>query len=175
MRFFSQTSHKIFQKNIDTKLNIRIKRWFAVKQAPSWGSESQTAPSSFYYAVTSQGERSVTLGIRYRTTLTKTGIDGYGVPVRNDIFVNAMMFPDMSLPPRCRPFLPKRRQRGGCHYASSKDLYPGLRFAHPGLSRRNKMKTELSDSRRPCILLRLILRQQLPLARMGISTRRSQR
>ena len=29
-----QTSHKIFQKNIDTKLNIRIKRWFAVKQAP---------------------------------------------------------------------------------------------------------------------------------------------
>ncbi|MBR2428015.1 MAG: hypothetical protein IKB16_14880, partial [Lentisphaeria bacterium] len=26
------------------------------------------------------------------TTLTKTGIDGYGVPARNDIFANAMMF-----------------------------------------------------------------------------------
>ena len=50
-----------------------------------------------------------------------------------------MMFPDMSLPPRCRPFLPKRRQRGGCHYANSYGLYPGLRCAHPGLS----------DSRRP--------------------------
>ena len=125
----SQTSHKILQKNIDTKLNIRIKRWFAVKQAPLWGGKSQTA----------QGERSVTLGIRYRTTLTKTGIDGYGVPVRNDMSVNAMMFPDMSLPPRCRPFLTKRRQRGGCHYASSRNLYPGLRCAHPGLF----------DSRRP--------------------------
>ena len=53
-----------------------------------------------------------------------TGIDGYGVPARNDIAANAMMFPEMSLPPRCRPFLTKRRQRGGCHYASSKDLYP---------------------------------------------------
>ena len=40
----------------------------------------------------------------------------------------------MSLPPRCRPFLPKRRQRGGCHYASSKDLYPGFSLTlHPGL------------------------------------------
>ena len=116
----TQISHKIFQKNIDTKFNIRIKRWFAVKQAPLRGGESQTA----------QGERSVTLGIRYRITLTKTGIDGYGVPVRNDIFVNAMMFPDMSLPPRCRPFLPKRRQRGGCHNASSYALFPrvALRF-----------------------------------------------
>ena len=45
--------------------------------------------------------------------------------------VNAMMFPDMSLPPRCRPFLPKRRQRGGRHYANSYGLYPGLRFASP--------------------------------------------
>ena len=43
MDIFSQISHKIFQKNIDTKFNIRIKRWFAVKQAPSWGGESQTA------------------------------------------------------------------------------------------------------------------------------------
>ena len=51
-----------------------------------------TAPSSFHYAVTSQGEASArTLGIRHRTTLPKTGIDGYGVPVRNDIFVNAMI------------------------------------------------------------------------------------
>ena len=119
----TETSHKIFQKNIDTKLNIRIKRWFAVKQAPLWGGKSQTA----------QGERSVTLGIRSRTTLIKTGIDGYGVPVRNGISANAMMFPDMSLPPRCRPFLMKRRQRGGCLYASSHGLYPGLRCAHPGL------------------------------------------
>jgi hypothetical protein len=38
-----------------------------------------------------QGERSVTLGKRHRTTLSKTGIDGYGVPVRNDIFANAMI------------------------------------------------------------------------------------
>ena len=53
-----------------------------------------------------------------------TGIDGYGVPARNDIAANAMMFPEMSLPPRCRPFLTKRRQRGGSHYASSEDLYP---------------------------------------------------
>ena len=37
-----------------------------------------------------QGERSVTLGISSRTTLIKTGIDGYGVPVRNGIFANAM-------------------------------------------------------------------------------------
>ena len=50
----------------------------------------------------------------------------------------------MSLPPRCRLFLTKRRQRGGCHYASSKDLYPGFSLTlHPGLSRRNEMKTEL--------------------------------
>ena len=42
---------------------------------------------------TAQGEASAwTLGIRHWTTLTKTGIDGYGVPVRNDIFANAMMF-----------------------------------------------------------------------------------
>ncbi|MBR2426374.1 MAG: hypothetical protein IKB16_06495 [Lentisphaeria bacterium] len=60
-------------------------------------------------------KRSVTLGIKHRTTLTKTGIDGYGVPARNDIFANAMMFPEMSLPPRYRPFLTKRRHRGGCH------------------------------------------------------------
>ena len=84
---------------------------------------------------TAQGEALArTLGIRHRTTLPKTGIDGYGVPVRNDMSVNAMMFPDMSLPPRCRPFLTKRRQRGGCHYASSRNLSPGLRCAHPGLS-----------------------------------------
>ena len=52
-----------------------------------------TAPSTFLYAVTSQGEASArTLGIRHRTTLPKTGIDGYGVPVRNDIFANAMIF-----------------------------------------------------------------------------------
>ena len=54
-----------------------------------------TAPSSFHYAVTSQGEASArTLGIRHQTTLPKTGIDGYGVPVRNDIFANAMIFRD---------------------------------------------------------------------------------
>ena len=42
---------------------------------------------------TAQGEASArTLGIRHRTTLPKTGIDGYGVPVRNDIFANAMIF-----------------------------------------------------------------------------------
>ena len=57
-----QITHRIFQKktikkllrlewNIDTKLSIRIKRWFVVKQAPSWGGKSQTAPSSFHYAV----------------------------------------------------------------------------------------------------------------------------
>ena len=51
------------------------------------------APSTFLYAVTSQGEASArTLGIRHQTTLTKTGIDGYGVPVRNGISVNAMSF-----------------------------------------------------------------------------------
>ena len=51
-----------------------------------------TAPSSFHCAVTSQGEASArTLGIRHRTTLPKTGIDGYGVPVRNGIFANAMI------------------------------------------------------------------------------------
>ena len=38
-----------------------------------------------------QGERSVTLGKRHRTTLPKTDIDGYGVPVRNDISANAMI------------------------------------------------------------------------------------
>ena len=31
------------------------------------------------------------LGRLFRTTASKTGIDGYGVPVRNDIFVNAMI------------------------------------------------------------------------------------
>ena len=42
-----------------------------------------------------QGEASArTLGIRHRTTLPKTGIDGYGVPVRNDIFANAMISRD---------------------------------------------------------------------------------
>ena len=41
---------------------------------------------------TAQGEASArTLGIRHRTTLPKTGIDGYGVPVRNGIFANAMI------------------------------------------------------------------------------------
>ena len=30
--------------------------------------------------------------VRHRITLPKTGIDGYGVPVRNDIFANAMIF-----------------------------------------------------------------------------------
>ena len=44
---------------------------------------------------TAQGEASArTLGIRHRTTLPKTGSDGYGVPVRNDIFANAMIFRD---------------------------------------------------------------------------------
>ena len=44
---------------------------------------------------TAQGEASArTLGIRHRTTLPKTGIDGYGVPVRNGIFANAMIFRD---------------------------------------------------------------------------------
>ena len=32
--------------------------------------------------------------VRHRITLPKTGIDGYGVPVRNDIFANAMISPD---------------------------------------------------------------------------------
>ena len=42
-----------------------------------------------------QGEASArTLGIRHRTTLTKTGIDGYGVPVRNGISANAMISRD---------------------------------------------------------------------------------
>ena len=42
-----------------------------------------------------QGEASArTLGIRHRTTLPKTGIDGYGVPVRNGIFANAMISRD---------------------------------------------------------------------------------
>ena len=41
---------------------------------------------------TAQGEASArTLGIRHRTTLPKTGIDGYGVPVRNGISANAMI------------------------------------------------------------------------------------
>ena len=41
---------------------------------------------------TAQGEALArTLGIRHRTTLPKTGIDGYGVPVRNGIFANAMI------------------------------------------------------------------------------------
>ena len=53
------------------------------------------APSSFHYAVTSQGEASARpLGKRHRTTLIKTGIDGYGVPVRNGIFANAMISRD---------------------------------------------------------------------------------
>ena len=44
---------------------------------------------------TAQGEASArTLGIRHRTTLPKTGIDGYGVPVRNGIFANAMISRD---------------------------------------------------------------------------------
>ena len=30
----------------------------------------------------------------------------------------------MSLPPRCRQFLSKRRQRGGCHYARSYIFLP---------------------------------------------------
>ena len=64
------------------KLNVRIKHRSAEKLAPLRGGKSQTA----------QGEASArTLGIRHRTTLTKTGIDGYGVPVRNGIFANAMI------------------------------------------------------------------------------------
>ena len=32
--------------------------------------------------------------VRHRITWPKTGIDGYGVPVRNGIFANAMISPD---------------------------------------------------------------------------------
>ena len=48
------------------------------------------------------------------------------------------------------PVPAERLQRGGCHRAMLFNiLFPGLRFAHPGLSRRNEIKTELSDSFRP--------------------------
>ena len=48
------------------------------------------------------------------------------------------------------PVPAERLQRGGCHRAMLFNiLFPGLRFAHPGLSRRNEIKTELSDSCRP--------------------------
>ena len=57
---------------------------------PWKGGKSQTA----------QGERSVTLGIRHQNYIAQDrGIGGYGVPVRNDIFANAMIF-RKSLPPR---------------------------------------------------------------------------
>ena len=83
---FSQISHKIFQKNIDTKFNIRIKRWFAVKQAPLRGGESQTA----------QGERSVTLGISHKNS-HNDGLRVDGVSVETDGIVEAMTYPETSL------------------------------------------------------------------------------
>ena len=83
---FSQISHKIFQKNIDTKFNIRIKRWFAVKQAPLRGGKSQTA----------QGERSVTLGISSLNSHNDSlRVDG--VSLETDGIVEAMTYPETSL------------------------------------------------------------------------------
>ncbi len=81
-----QISHKIFQKNIDTKFNIRIKRWFAVKQAPLRGGKSQTA----------QGERSVTLGISHKNS-HNDGLRVDGVSVETDGIVEAMTYPETSL------------------------------------------------------------------------------
>ena len=79
----TQIPHKIFQKNIDTKLNIRIKRWFAVKQAPLWGGKSQTA----------QGERSVTLGISHKNSHNDSlRVDG--VSLETDGIVEAMTVPE---------------------------------------------------------------------------------
>ena len=90
--FFPQISHKTFQKNIDTKLNIRIKHRFVVKQALTGRQESDSSVFISLRRDKPGWSGSATLGIRHRIILTMTGIDGYGVPARNDIFANAMMF-----------------------------------------------------------------------------------
>ena len=75
-RFIPQLCSKIYNKQIQNvestcftrkisiNLNVQTNLDLPIDK-PCQGGKSQTAPSSFYYAVTSQGERSVTLGIEY--------------------------------------------------------------------------------------------------------------
>ena len=56
----------------------------------------EPAPSSFYYAVTSQGERSVTLGISHKNS-HNDGLRVDGVSVETDGIVEAMTYPETSL------------------------------------------------------------------------------
>ena len=122
-KIFSQISHKIFQKNIDTKFNIRIKRWFAVKQAPSWGGKSQTA----------QGERSVTLGISPLNSHNDSHrVDS--VSLETDGIVVAMTYPENHcIGEYAIPYRNAISVNAGLKQCCSMS-YPGLRFAHPGLS-----------------------------------------
>ena len=56
----------------------------------------ESAPSSFYYAVTSQGERSVTLGISHENS-HKDSHRVDGVSLETDGIVEAMTYPETSL------------------------------------------------------------------------------
>ncbi|MBR2425298.1 MAG: hypothetical protein IKB16_01015 [Lentisphaeria bacterium] len=103
-----------------------------MKQAPLWGGKSQTAPSSLYYAVTSQGGAKRNPGYRHWITLLYDCHRVDGVSVETDGIVVAMTFPgyhciDGYVIP-CRNAISVNAGLGQC---SSTFLSPGLRFASP--------------------------------------------
>ena len=103
-----------------------------MKQAPLWGGKSQTAPSSFYYAVTSQGGAKRNPGINASNHIHHDSHRVDGVSVETDGIVVAMTFPgyhcigEYVIP--CRNAISVNAGLGQC---SSTFLSPGLRFAPP--------------------------------------------
>ena len=112
--------------------------------------KSQTAPSLFHYAVTSQGEAQRNPGNRILNNIALWQPPRWRRSAGTGFIVEAMMFPgNHCIGEYVIPYRNAISVNAGLGQCSSDALSPGLRFAHPGLSRRNEIKTELSDSCRP--------------------------
>ena len=125
-----------FIHKISTNLNVRTNLDLP-KNKPWQGGKSQTA----------QGGAERNPGINASNHILYDSHRDDGVSVETDGIVVAMTFPETSLHWRICHSVPERHIRQCRSWSMSFDvLSPGLRCAHPGLSRRNGMKTELSDS-----------------------------
>ena len=120
------------------KFNVRTNSDLPIDQ-PWQGGKSQTA----------QGERSVTLGIRHQNYIAQ---DRHWRIWRSGTEWHIRQCDDLPevIASTMNPVPAERLQRGGCHRAMLFNILPqGYAALHPGLSRRNEIKTELFDSCRP--------------------------
>ena len=139
-------------------LNLSAFYTFSTLNTPEFISKTSTSESIFDLpenkpckggkSQTAQGERSVTLGISPLNSHNDSHrVDS--VSLETDGIVVAMTYPENHcIGEYAIPYRNAISVNAGLKQCCSMS-YPGLRFAHPGLSRRNKMKTELFDSRRP--------------------------